>query len=214
MMTNNDITLSVAILHSNLYRPKMTLLNVYLAKSRMAASQRAHFAIVITSPADTHNDLSRDFRSVSWKGTVIHVIGEPVMNGYVHEFKRNFTYSASQDLQEMVYLGQVDAVQVYLAADGKLIRENTPRSGIEREAITIRPPPGGQNVRAPIDGVGDPVADTGGLLIKPKVRTWRCQEWTMEFLRRLADKGLIGAEAVGIAESQRDPPTHGIFGQR
>jgi hypothetical protein len=36
----------------------------------------------------------------------------------------------------------------------------------------------------------------------------------MEYLTRLVDKSLIGPEAVGIAQDQRDPPAHGVFGQR
>lgn len=32
----------------------------------------------------------------------------------------------------------------------------------------------------------------------------------MEYVRYLVEKGYIGAEAVDIVQSQRDPPTHGI----
>ncbi|KAJ5474903.1 hypothetical protein N7475_004469 [Penicillium sp. IBT 31633x] len=38
----------------------------------------------------------------------------------------------------------------------------------------------------------------------------RCQEWTMEYVRYLVAKDLIGEEAIRIVESKRDPPTHGI----
>lgn len=36
----------------------------------------------------------------------------------------------------------------------------------------------------------------------------------MEFLTLLTQKGLISPEAVGIAQAERDPPTHGIFGYK
>lgn len=38
----------------------------------------------------------------------------------------------------------------------------------------------------------------------------RCQEWTMEYIRHLVSKGYIGAQAIQIVQSKRDPPTHGI----
>lgn len=36
----------------------------------------------------------------------------------------------------------------------------------------------------------------------------------MEFLKLLNEKGMISPEAVGIAQGERDSPTHGIFGYR
>jgi hypothetical protein len=33
-------------------------------------------------------------------------------------------------------------------------REAIPRARLEREALVVNPPPRGQNVRAPVDGVG------------------------------------------------------------
>ena len=47
-----------------------------------------------------------------------------------------------------------------------------------------------------------------------QINTKRCQEWTMELLVRLQERGLISSGAVDVAESHRDPPDHGIFGQR
>ncbi|KAJ6155902.1 hypothetical protein N7470_006468 [Penicillium chermesinum] len=37
-----------------------------------------------------------------------------------------------------------------------------------------------------------------------------CQEWTMEYVRYLVAKGLIGEEAIQIVQSKRDPPAFGI----
>ncbi|KAK3935021.1 hypothetical protein QBC46DRAFT_58986 [Diplogelasinospora grovesii] len=172
--------------------------SVYLATYRGSASQRAHFAIFIPNAADDSRDLSVDFRSDSTKGTVIHVVGEPVMNGYTLEFKRNYECKDSRDLQKLVRLGTVDAANLYDPPSTKFVKESTPRGTLEREAAKVAPPRGGQNVRAPIDGV----------------TTKRCQEWTMEYLKLLADQGLIDASAVSTAEAERDPPNHGIFGAK
>jgi hypothetical protein len=131
----------------------MTHRSVYLAKYRGSPNQRAHFAIFIPNATDDGRDLSREFRSISCKGTIIHVVGEPVMNGYTLEFKRNYECSSSRDLQEMVLLGYVDPTNLYNPPYTKLVKENTPRETLEREAAVVPPPQGGQNVRAPIDGV-------------------------------------------------------------
>jgi hypothetical protein len=32
----------------------------------------------------------------------------------------------------------------------------------------------------------------------------------MEYVRHLVAKGLIGAEAIQVVQSKRDPPSHGI----
>lgn len=32
----------------------------------------------------------------------------------------------------------------------------------------------------------------------------------MEYVRRLVHLGYIGADAIGIVQSKRDPPTHGV----
>lgn len=32
----------------------------------------------------------------------------------------------------------------------------------------------------------------------------------MEYLRHLVNKGVIGAHALSVVRSRRDPPTHGI----
>ncbi|KAK4084658.1 hypothetical protein Purlil1_10243 [Purpureocillium lilacinum] len=66
------------------------------------------------------------------------------------------------------------------------------------EATRVPPPPKGQDLRRPIDGV----------------KTKRCQEWTMEYVMRLVDQGLIHAEAIDIVQRHRDPPTRGIVGMK
>ncbi|WVN90131.1 uncharacterized protein L203_105366 [Cryptococcus depauperatus CBS 7841] len=171
--------------------------SIYLAKHRGIASQRAHFALFIPNAADDRKDLSQDFQSTPCSGTVIHVVGEPVMLGYALEFKRNDECSDSRDLREMVFLGHVDSANLYDPPDMMVFKETCARAALEREATMVNPPPRGQNIRALIDGV----------------TTRRCQEWTMELLHRLEQRGLISPGAASIAERHRDSPSHGIFGQ-
>lgn len=132
----------------------MSYRSFYLAKYRTSKSQRAHFAIFIPNADSDSDNLGHDFRSRSCKGTVIHVVGEPVMAGYTLEIKRNYECSTSQDLKKLVLLGYVDTCNVYEPKSSSYVKETSPRSTLERHASTVPPPPRGQNVRAPIDGVG------------------------------------------------------------
>ncbi|KND86747.1 hypothetical protein TOPH_08604 [Tolypocladium ophioglossoides CBS 100239] len=97
----------------------------------------------------------------------------------------------------MVFLGYVDSNNLYDPVNKSFAREYTPRGVLKSEAAQVPPPPRGQNVRAPIDGVN----------------AKRYQEWTMEYLTRLVEKGLINSQAVDIAQAHRNVLTHGIFGQ-
>ncbi|KAK9438247.1 hypothetical protein VB005_09255 [Metarhizium brunneum] len=174
----------------------MAYRSVYLAKYRGSPSQRAHFAIFIPNSTNDNPDLDKDWKSKPCMGTVIHVVGEPLMKGYSLEFKRN-ECSTSPDIHELVFLGTVDSTHIHDPPSPNFVREAHPRQALEQEIATIAPPPRGQDIRAPIDGV----------------RTKRCQEWTMECLSRLEEQCLISSGAVDIAQSHRDAPNHGIFGQ-
>lgn len=72
--------------------------------------------------------------------------------------------------------------------------DSTPRGNIEVAASQVPTPGISQNFMAPVN-------DTTNK---------RCQEWTMEYVRHLVAKGLIGEDAIQIVQSKRDPPTHGI----
>ncbi|KAF7559328.1 hypothetical protein G7046_g4826 [Stylonectria norvegica] len=170
---------------------------VYLAKSRTSTQQRSHFGIFIPNAVHADKDLTNlNFRSSECSGTIIHVVGEPVMAGYALEFKRNYDASRCPELKMLVPLGLVDVGYLYEPVTPEVTREDTPRAVLEREAVRVTPPPRGQNVRAVMDGVN----------------TRRCQEWTMEYLTRLVEKKLIDPTALAIAQKERDPPDHGIFG--
>ncbi|KAM4065821.1 hypothetical protein HRG_012919 [Hirsutella rhossiliensis] len=170
---------------------------IYLAKYR-SGSQRAHFAIFVPNSAGNHIDLEKEFRSVNCPVTVIHVVGEPLMSGFALEIKRNYDGKYSLQLEKVTALGSIDSAHIFEPPNKEVKTESITRCKLEREAAQVPPPPKGQDLRAPIDGV----------------KTKRCQEWTMEFLKRLVTEGLLTAEAVGIAEKERDPPTLGIFGYK
>ncbi|KAI7762647.1 hypothetical protein LZL87_008993 [Fusarium oxysporum] len=132
-------------------------------------------------------------------GMRIHVVGEPLMSGFAFETHRNYNTQPYADLKQLVFLGKIDdSILCDYPETEKEIREITPRSIIERLAESVAPPPKGQNIRAPIDGVN----------------TKRCQEWTMEVLNLLAEKELIFSGAVSIAQNERDSGTNGIFGYK
>ncbi|EGU85091.1 hypothetical protein FOPG_12462 [Fusarium oxysporum f. sp. conglutinans race 2 54008] len=177
----------------------MPLRSLYLAKSGGGTNQRSHFALFIPTAEYDRDTISGDFRSLKAIGTRIHVVGEPLMSGFAFEVHRNYNAQAYPDLKQLVFLGEIDdsILHNYPETESE-IRENTPRSLIERLAESVPPPPKGQNIRASIDGV----------------HTKRCQEWAMEVLNLLAERELIPSEAVSIAQKERDPPTKGIFGYK
>ncbi|KAI1064898.1 hypothetical protein LB507_001263 [Fusarium sp. FIESC RH6] len=173
--------------------------SVYLAKFSSGPSKRSHFGIFFPNPDCDRTDLSNDFRSHATVGSQIHVVGEPLMAGYMLEMKRHFDIQNDRELRALVRLGSIDTTNLHRDDSlDTMTRDHVPKSIVERLADSVPPPPRGQDVRAPIDGV----------------ITKRCQEWTMEFLTLLTQKGLISPEAVRIAQGERDSPTHGIFGYK
>jgi hypothetical protein len=133
----------------------MSVRNVYLAVYRLTPRQRAHFAIFIPNSDSKGQDLSTQFKSITCKGTIIQVVGEPLMAGYQLEIKRNYDCKDYRDLDKLVHLGHVDISSVFDPKDDIFLSDDSPRAPIERVASQIIPPQRGQNIRAPIDGVGD-----------------------------------------------------------
>ncbi|CAK4034525.1 Hypothetical predicted protein [Lecanosticta acicola] len=170
----------------------MTDVPVYLAISRPAASQRAHFAIFVPDFASRHLDPSRE-----GKGLLIHVVGAPMV-GFQHEIAKG--HSCAEAKRECVKLGEVNCGggggggEEERVAGGEEEEEELLLLLLERIALGIRPPGISGNFLGPVDGV----------------KNRRCQEWTMDFLRVLVEKGILGTEALEIAQERRDSPTHGI----
>ncbi|CAG9955540.1 unnamed protein product [Clonostachys rosea f. rosea IK726] len=176
---------------------KMSNRSMYLAKYRNTTTQRAHFAIFIPNAEYDRAGLSQDYRSSPCKGTKIHVVGEPMLAGFQLEIKHNYECDTSQDLNELVHIGHVNPDHVHIPSSSKFREGDNPHGRLESEALKVPPPPNGQNIRAPIDGV----------------TTRRCQEWTMEYLSHLVAKGLVHSSTLSIVQGERDAPNFGIFGQ-
>lgn len=75
------------------------------------------------------------------------------MAGYALEIKRNDECAHSPDLKKLVFLGHVATTNIHDNESGDHIKEHAPRGTLESLAATVPPPPRGQNIRAPIDGV-------------------------------------------------------------
>ncbi|KAH8175249.1 hypothetical protein LIA77_03667 [Sarocladium implicatum] len=130
----------------------MSYLAVYLAKSRLGY-QRAHFGIFIPNEEYNSASLGETFKTEICIGTIIHVVGEPMIVGFSQEFKRNFNCTESSDLKELVLLGNMLDTHVYKPHQSDPLIERTPRCQLENMAMRVLPPPRGQDIRAPIDGV-------------------------------------------------------------
>ncbi|RKL34126.1 hypothetical protein BFJ72_g9613 [Fusarium proliferatum] len=134
----------------------MSSRSLYLAKSGGGVNQRSHFALFIPNAEYDRDTISEDFRSLKAIGTRIHVVGEPLMSGFVFEVHRNYNTQAYLDLKQLVILGKIDDPILYNYPETEPeIRENTAKGTIERVAKSVTPPPKGQDIRAPIDGVRD-----------------------------------------------------------
>ncbi|KAF2225527.1 hypothetical protein BDZ85DRAFT_316700 [Elsinoe ampelina] len=169
-------------------------LPLYLAKYQPTPSQRRHFGVFIPYPSHAHHDPND--KTTPILGCQMHVIGNP-MSGFVHEFKRAFNpFAEGEKCEKLVLLGYINGS---LCSDGhngggEVVRERVPRSGVEREAVGVEAPRGGQDVLERVDGV----------------KNRRCQEWTMEFLKRLVVKGWVEGDVVEVAEGERDEPGFGV----
>ncbi|KAL3473550.1 hypothetical protein BJX99DRAFT_233375 [Aspergillus californicus] len=154
---------------------------IHILTSRFSPKQRAHFAIFVPSATDPQT------------GSVINVVGAP-MTGFMHEFKRVFNPTLSNEPYEIYPIGQVDSSHI-VDWPGVICRtDTTPAGDIEVVACQVPAPRISRNFL-------EPVNDTTNR---------RCQEWTMDYVRLLVAKGFIGDEAIEIVQSRRDPPGHGI----
>ena len=132
----------------------MTSRSVYLATYKSTPNQRSHFAVFIPNAASEKADLGRQkFRDGECTGNVIQVVGEPLMSGYALQFERNYDAQGSKTLWELLLLGRVASVDLFEPKDQVVAVESTPRAKLEHQAAKVAPPPKGQDLRAPVDGV-------------------------------------------------------------
>ena len=125
---------------------------VYLAKYGPKSS-RGHFAIFVPNLKYNSNTLETDWRKGHCVGTIIHVVGEPLMAGFALEFKRNYDCFLSTGLLKLLLLGAINDTYLFQLDSDKIVREAVPRCLVETISSKVRPPPKGQDIRAPIDGV-------------------------------------------------------------
>ena len=113
---------------------------VCLVSSRLAPSQRAHFAIFIPSTADPQ------------KGTLINVVGAPMI-GYSLEFKRNYALAADQQHQIITAIGEIDSQNLVDSTNEQESIDSAPRENVEFVAARVAPPRISQNFMAPVNDV-------------------------------------------------------------
>ncbi|KAK4042334.1 hypothetical protein C8A01DRAFT_33537 [Parachaetomium inaequale] len=181
----------------------MTLRPVYPLIDGRTSKSRGHFAIFIpNAPDDVRVDQppsssSPNNNPCTGTGTVIHVVGNPLI-GLHHELKRNYnTSDASKSLATPILLGHIPQslhVDPDPSTHGFFTTDTTPRGSLDAAALQV-PCPGKSDVRAPVDGVVNR----------------RCQEWTMEYVQHLVGLGYLDSSAIQLVQDQRDPPTHGVM---
>ncbi|KAF1359465.1 hypothetical protein EJ07DRAFT_166039 [Lizonia empirigonia] len=142
--------------------------------------QRAHFGIWVP------------YQESGSTGTVIHVVGAPMV-GFALEFKRAYSPTETKRRLQLVPIGSVDAQNVH-DYSGERGEDITPRGNLELVAAQVQPPRASANFR-------EPVNDTTNR---------RCQEWTMDYVRRLVTVGYIDEAAIATVQSRRDAPNVGI----
>lgn len=77
-------------------------------------NSRTHFAIFIPHANLADKDLAvPTFKDAPCAGTIVQVVGEPLMSGFVLEFKRNFDCSTAHDPRRLALLGNVDTENIY-----------------------------------------------------------------------------------------------------
>ncbi|CAO2651184.1 Nn.00g094810.m01.CDS01 [Neocucurbitaria sp. VM-36] len=158
----------------------MSTRTVFLIIYPGQAGQRAHFGIWVP------------YAEGGAEGNVIHVVGLPMV-GFSLEFKRKYNPAETARRTELVPIGSVDAQHVHIFG-GQRGKDSTPRGNLELVAAQVQPPGASANFLAPVN-------DTTNR---------RCQEWTMDYVRRLVAVRYLDEAAVAIVQSKRDAPNVGI----
>lgn len=96
----------------------------------------------------SHVGLWSPYHNGNGRGTVIHVVGAPMV-GFFLEFKRCYDPETTSRKVQLVALGTVAAQLVHDADDGPLRIDTTPMSELEALAATVKPPGVSRNLLAP-----------------------------------------------------------------
>jgi hypothetical protein len=133
---------------------------IYLFVYSRTPKARGHFAIFVPNDANQTPSTGQPC-----KGTIIHVVGNP-LQGFYHEFKRNYdTYDELRPMT-MVLLGSIQHSLVADPGTDDYSTDQCGRGALDAAALQVRPP-GKSDVRAPVDGVSrkqilSPVSMKGG----------------------------------------------------
>lgn len=128
----------------------MASVPIYLAISRCASTQRAHFAVFIPNEADAEKDPNDE--QVECTGTLIHIVGTS-MNGFSHELQHNLNHGLSQTSRTMVKLGTFEVADVNGPPSEDFNPDNIARRTLESVALQLPPPRKSEDFRAPLDDV-------------------------------------------------------------
>ncbi|KAJ8109793.1 hypothetical protein OPT61_g7201 [Boeremia exigua] len=153
---------------------------IYLIIYLGQTGQRAHFGIWVP------------YEEGSSEGTVIHVVGAPMV-GFSLSFKRRYNPEDTGRAVRLVSIGTVLAQNLHVF-EGEKGEDTTPRGNLELAAAQVPPPRASANFLAPVN-------DTTNR---------RCQEWTMDYVRRLVALRYLDEAAIAIVHSKRDAPNVGI----
>ncbi|KAI4940331.1 hypothetical protein J4E86_010965 [Alternaria arbusti] len=118
-------------------------------------------------------------------GTAIHVVGTP-MSGFKLEFKRKYDHTKTARAPQLVPLGEVQEDLIH-KWDGERMDHYTAMGTLEKIAEQVPPPRKSENFLAPVN-----------------------DEWTMDYVRRLVQKGYLQESAIETVQARRDPPNVGI----
>ncbi|KAG8742175.1 hypothetical protein FRC10_001931 [Ceratobasidium sp. 414] len=119
-------------------------------------------------------------------GKIISAVGDP-STGFVHEFQRNFSPASPSSMLPVLLCSTVESNHI---VDGELGQEPTTDANaidsLEDMALTV-PAPGKSLNSVP--------ADSG---VRRRVVIKNCQTWMSEYVRKLVERGIVEASAVGI----------------
>lgn len=121
---------------------------VYLFVYGRSSRSRGHFAIFIPNALDVNQPPSVN---ETCTGTVIHVVGSPLM-GFYHEFKRNYNTYGSKSFSAAVLLGYVQESLHVDPSTNVVSKDIVPLGALDAAALQV-PGPEKSDVRAPVDGV-------------------------------------------------------------
>jgi hypothetical protein len=151
-------------------------------------SQHAHFGIRV---ADKEGG---DF------GTLIHVVGSP-MTGSALQFRRRYAPKDDDRHPRVLRVGEIETQHIH-DYEGERGEDITSKGSLEGVAAQIQPPRPSENFRAPINDVSVFFFRMFAFILTGQTTNRRCQEWTMDFVRRLVAVVYLDESLIKVVQSQ------------